>query len=49
MKEKGSEPLTDKEVDEVFNAVDQDGDRSTMTRDGKQRLTYTKTLIIRPV
>ncbi|XP_060598226.1 calmodulin-like protein 3 [Ruditapes philippinarum] len=33
VQEKGETPLKDEEVDELFNAVDTDGDKTTLTRD----------------
>ena len=34
MQEKGETPLKDEEVDELFKAVDTDGDQTTLTKDG---------------
>lgn len=36
MQQHGKTPLTDDEIDQVFNAVDMDGDKTTLTKDGTQ-------------
>lgn len=39
MQEKGNCKLTDAEVDEVFSAVDTDGDKNTLTKEGILRIS----------
>lgn len=36
MKQRGSAPLTDDEVDELFSLVDLDGDQTTLNKEGNR-------------
>lgn len=38
VQEKGATPLTDEEVDELFNDIDKDGDKTTLNKDGTYSL-----------
>jgi len=37
MKKRGSAPLTDEEIDELFSLVDLDGDQTSLTKEGKRQ------------
>jgi hypothetical protein len=46
VQEKGETPLKDEEVDELFSAVDTDGDKTTLTRDGQYQILCLFMLLV---